>query len=61
MAPQSVFEQKETKLRIRGISYCEISLGGFVSSRLETRLIYRYLSNKPGGSGGRLICPASVC
>ena len=50
---QSVFEQKETKLRIRGISY----------SRLETRLIYRYLSNTPGG-GGRgapLVCPASVC
>ena len=38
---QSVFEQKETKLRIRGISY----------SRPETRLIYRYLSNTPGGGG----------
>ena len=39
-------------------------MGGFtlLDSRLETRLIYRYLSKKPGGKGGgRLICPASVC
>ena len=40
----------------------KISLGGFtlLDSRLETRLIYRYLSNKPGGGGGCLNCPASV-
>ena len=39
-------------------------MGGFtlLDSRLETWLIYGYLSNKPGGGGGgRLICPASVC
>ena len=38
-------------------------LGGFtlLDSRLETRLIYRYLSDKPRGGEGRLICPASVC
>ena len=38
-------------------------MGGFtlLDSQLETRLIYRYLSNKPGGGEGvRLICPASV-
>ena len=61
MAPR-LFEQKETKLC--GISYGESSLGEFtlLDSRLETRLIYRYLSNKPGRGGwGRLICPASVC
>ena len=62
MAPR-LFEQKETKLC--RISYLKkLSLGGFtpLDSLLETRLIYRYLSNKPGeGEGGRLICPASVC
>ena len=61
MAPR-LFEQKETKLC--GISYGESSLGEFtlLDSRLETRLIYRYLFNKPGRGGwGRLICPASVC
>ena len=60
MAPR-LFEQKETKLC--GISYGESSLGEFtlLDSRLETRLIYRYLSDKPRGGEGRLICPASVC
>ena len=61
MAPR-LFEQKETKLC--GISYGESSLGEFtlLDSGLETRLIYRYLSNKLGRGGwGRLICPASVC
>ena len=52
MAPQSVFEQKETKLRIRGISYCEISLGGF--ALLTT-------GNSANISLSFLICPASVC
>ena len=58
-----LFEQKETKLC--RISYQKLSLGGFtlLDSRLETRQIYRYLSNKPGegGGGGGLICPANVC
>ena len=49
---QSVFEQKETKLRIRGISYCEISLGGF--ALLTT-------GNSANISLSFLICPASVC
>ena len=53
MAPR-LFEQKETKLC--GISYKKIYLGEFtlLDSRLETRLIYRYLSNKPGEGEGAL-------
>ena len=61
MAPR-LFEQKETKLC--GISYGESSLGEFtlLDSRLETRLIYRYLSNKPGdGGGGGALDLSSQC
>ena len=58
MAP-CLFEQEETKLR--GISYCKISLGGFtLLTTGNSANIYRNLSNKPGGRGKRLICPAIV-
>ena len=60
MAP-CLFEQKETKLC--RISYQKLSLGGFtlLDSRLETRQIYRYLSNKPGEGGGGGLNLSSQC
>ena len=51
-----MFEQKETKLPIRGISYCEISMGGFalLTTGNSANIVVIFLINLGEEEGGAL-------
>ena len=54
MAPNQCLNKKKRNFEFVEFLIAKFLWEGLLSSRLETRLIYRYLSNTPGGGGGAL-------
>ena len=53
MAPNKWWNKKKRNFEFVEFLIEKFLWEGLLSSRLETRLIYRYLSNTPEGGGGR--------
>ena len=52
MAPNKWWNKKKRNFEFVEFLIAKFLWEGLLSSRLETRLIYRYLSNTPEGRGG---------
>ena len=52
MAPNKCLNKKKRNFEFVEFLIAKFLWEGLLSSRLETRLIYRYLSNTPEGRGG---------
>ena len=54
MVPNQCLNKKKRNFEFVEFLIAKFLWEGLLSSPLETRLIHRYLSNKPGGGGGAL-------
>ena len=62
MAPNKCLNKKKRNFEFVEFLIAKFLWEGLLSSRLETRLIYRYLSNTPeGGRGGGTLNLSSQC
>ena len=61
MAPNQCLNKKKRNFEFVEFLIATFLWEGLLSSRLETRLTYRYLSNTPGGRGGGALNLSSQC